>query len=58
MNDGFVYIMYPVKLEKLRGIELPFLEKENPAVPKTEEEGFMPIWYGNACFPEDDTFDE
>lgn len=56
MNEDYVYIMYPVKLEKLKNMGLPFLapkEQKSP-VEIVDEEDFMPLWYGTARFPEDD----
>ncbi len=51
--DEYVYIMYPVKIEKLKGI-LPFGEEKASPVENIDEENFMPLWYGNAKFPEDE----
>lgn len=54
MNEDFVYIMYPVKIDKLKGIGLPFQKEDKPPLEAVEEENFMPLWYGTARFPEDD----
>ncbi|MGM9552212.1 MAG: hypothetical protein ACI3XA_08165 [Clostridia bacterium] len=56
MNEDFVYIMYPVKIEKLKEMGLPFLtpKEQKPPVEIVDEENFMPLWYGTARFPEDD----
>ncbi len=54
MNEDFVYIMYPVKIDKLKELGLPFAKEESPKMEIVDEENFMPLWYGNASFPEDD----
>lgn len=53
-KSDYVYIMCPVPVEMLKGLPLPFLLNETPTTPIKEEETFVPLWYGNACFPEDD----
>ena len=53
-KSDFVYIMYPVKVEMLEGPSLPFIETEKKQIPMIDEEDFVPLWYGNARFPEDD----
>ena len=54
LNDEFVYIMYPVKIDKLKAIGLPFFGENSVPLEKPDEENFMPLWYGNAKFPEDE----
>ena len=55
MENDYVYIMYPVKIEKLKEIGLPFIKEEKrPPVEIVDEENFVPLWYGTARFPEDD----
>lgn len=56
MNEksDFVYIIYPVPVDMLRDLPLPFIKEEPPRVPLTDDDSFMPYWYGNARFPEDD----
>lgn len=54
-NGEFIYIMYPVRVEKLKKLGLPFLTAEDKVIPIEEEADFMPLWYGNAKFPEDET---
>lgn len=54
LKDEFVYIMYPVKIEKLKGLGLPFTEEKPVLLENVDEENFMPLWYGNAKFPEDE----
>ncbi|MBQ7876103.1 MAG: hypothetical protein IJ316_02325 [Clostridia bacterium] len=53
-KSDYVYIMCPVPVEMLKGLPLPFLLNDTPAVPLSEDETFVPLWYGNARFPEDD----
>lgn len=53
VNDDFVYILYPVSVEKLKGI-VPLFENEVKAIPLSEDEDFMPVWYGTAKFPEEE----
>ncbi len=53
MNEPkYVYIMYPVELDKIKDIPLPI--KENSIITVNDEEDFVPLWYGNAAFPEDE----
>lgn len=55
MQEDYVYIMYPVKMEKLKQMGLPFVKEEKTQpIEMVDEENFVPLWYGNACFPEDD----
>ncbi len=55
-KSDYVYIMYPIPVEMLKGLPIPFLLNDTPAVPMSEDETFVPLWYGNARFPEDDVF--
>lgn len=50
----YIYIMYPVKIED--ATKLPFLPLalRQPDFIPPDEENFVPLWYGNARFPEDD----
>lgn len=55
MDKDFVYIMYPVSIDKLKKMGLPFVEAdESKPIDIIEEENFMPLWYSSASFPEDD----
>ncbi len=53
-KSDYVYIMCPVPVEMLKGLPIPFLTNDMPSVPTREDETFVPLWYGNARFPEDD----
>ncbi|MBQ8003067.1 MAG: hypothetical protein IJ297_06460 [Clostridia bacterium] len=55
-NNDYVYIMIPVKAEMVKNLPLPFLGATPPEVPLAEDESFMPLWYGNSRFPEDDDY--
>lgn len=51
----YVYIMCPVPVEKLKDLSIPFLQSESPfSIPLAPDEDFVPLWYGNARFPEDE----
>lgn len=53
----FVYIMYPVPIEVAQKMSLPFLHgNEKVSIPTDEEQDFVPLWYGNARFPEDEIY--
>ena len=55
MNEDYVYIMYPVKVEKLKGLGIPFVVEDRKIEAEViDEENFVPLWYGTASFPEDD----
>lgn len=52
----YIYIMYPIPIDEAKRLPLPPFSRSAPAHPFSEEdESFMPLWFGNACFPEDDT---
>lgn len=51
----YIYIMYPIPIDEAK--KLPFLPIGQPPVPPIatdDNENFMPLWFGNARFPEDD----
>lgn len=57
----FFYITYPMPIEAAEEFPLPVRHDEKPlekplvkAVPLSGEEDFVPQWYGNARFPEDE----
>lgn len=52
----YIYIMYPIPIDEAKN--LPFLPIGQPPMPPIaadDNENFMPLWFGNARFPEDDT---
>ncbi len=56
-KPDYVYILYPVKTDALLKSDIfPVLSEPDfsPAVPIQENDTFVPLWYGNACFPEDE----
>lgn len=54
-KPDYVYIMYPVPVKMLSELPLPFLpSQDETTVPMSEDDSFVPLWYGNARFPEDD----
>lgn len=53
MNEHFAYIMYPIKIEKLKKLGIGF-DEEKQVIEIEENENFVPLWYGTACFPEDE----
>ncbi len=53
-NIDYVYIMCPVPVSMLKDLPIPFLQPAQP-IPTQEDDDFVPLWYGNAKFPEDDT---
>lgn len=48
--------MYPIPLEEARRLAIAPLSTP-PAFITREDESFMPLWFGNARFPEDDIDD-
>lgn len=53
-KSDYVYILCPVPAEMLKNIPLPYPLDPKPPVPMLDDETFVPLWYGNARFPEDD----
>ena len=51
----YIYIMYPIPIEEARRLFPP--QFNPPPAFTTEDESFMPLWFGNARFPEDDIED-
>lgn len=52
----YIYITYPIPADEAGRLPLPPFFRPAPAPPfPSEDESFMPLWFGNACFPEDDT---
>lgn len=52
----YIYIMYPIPIEEARRFFPPQFTSP-PAFTTKEDESFMPLWFGNARFPEDDIDD-
>ena len=52
----YIYIMYPIPMEEARRL-LPPQFNPPPAFTMEADESFMPLWFGNARFPEDDIED-
>lgn len=52
----YIYIMYPIPIEEARRLSLPPFSPPH-AFTMEEDESFMPLWFGNARFPEDDIDD-
>ncbi|MBR5535226.1 MAG: hypothetical protein IKU60_01125 [Clostridia bacterium] len=53
----YIYIMYPIPIDEAKN--LPFFNKppQLPSYLQDDNEDFMPLWFGNAKFPEDDIDD-
>ena len=51
----YIYIMYPIPIEEAQRLALPPFSA--PPFVKPDDESFMPLWFGNARFPEDDIDD-
>ena len=47
------YITYAVPSDMMPVIA-PFFQKEITDSPRIYPDGFMPEWFSNGCFPEDD----
>ena len=52
----YIYIMYPIPIDEARRLAIPPFSPP-PAFIPPEDESFMPLWFGNARFPEDDIDD-
>ena len=50
----YIYIMYPIPIEDAKRLSptLPL-----PPFTAPDDDSFMPLWFGNARFPEDDVED-
>lgn len=54
----FFYITYPMPIEMAEEFPMPVRHDEKSgaeaSVPMGKEDDFVPLWYGNARFPEDE----
>lgn len=54
----YIYIMYPIPIAEAEKFPfLPFSKPSEQPFKIPDEESFMPLWFGNARFPEDDIED-
>lgn len=53
-KPDYVYILYPVKTDALLNSGIVPVLPESNTVPMQDDESFVPLWYGNARFPEDE----
>ncbi len=50
----YIYIMYPLPIEEAENLPLPFKREASPPKIEYPSEDFVPLWFGNAKFPEDE----